>query len=68
MLGYLLLIGDTKEIGRQLQDAKQAPMTFRMRDKHTLVDESHVCATVAAGGSPIEALSYQSDQKAAKKL
>lgn len=43
-------------------------MTFRMRDKHTLVDENHVCATVAAGGSPIEALSYQSNQKAAKKL
>lgn len=67
MPGYLLLIGDKKGMGRQLQDAKQAPMTFRMRDKHTLVDESHVCATVAAGG-PIEALSHQSDQKAAKKL
>lgn len=68
MPGYLLLIVDKKGIGRQLQEAKQAPMTFRMRDKHTLVDENHVCATVAAGGSPIEALSYQSNQKAAKKL
>lgn len=68
MPGYLLLIGDKKGIGRRLQEAKQAPMTFRMRDKHTLVDENHVCATVAAGGSPIEALSYQSNQKAAKKL